>query len=262
LSPPSGRYLSFEEREEVAVLRAQGWGVRSIAREIRRSPSTISRELRRNAATRGNELKYRAGVAQWKAELAARRPKTAKLVVNDRLRDYVQDRLAGVVDSPALGGYGAESMRDALTDGFSSLPDQLCRSLTWDRGKELSAHAEFTVATGIPVFFADPHSPWQRGTNENTNGTLRAPTPIGNGLPIPASRTGRTVLLRVRKACRSMRARMCGLAMVMTLSTSRWAVRFPPTTGSDRSGTGMGEGPPSVMGQEVDRVRADLGRVV
>src|SRR5690606_29804106 len=97
LSPPSGRYLSFAEREEIALLRVQGRGVRAIAREIRRSPSTVSRELRRNAATRGGTLKYRAGVAQWKAELAARRPKTAKLVANGRLRDYVQDRLAGKI---------------------------------------------------------------------------------------------------------------------------------------------------------------------
>jgi IS30 family transposase len=95
LTPLSGRYLCFAEREEIALLRERGLGVRAIAREIGRDPSTISRELRRNAATRGAKLTYRASVAQWKAELAARRPKAAKLVENPRLRDYVQDRLAG-----------------------------------------------------------------------------------------------------------------------------------------------------------------------
>ena len=99
LSPPSGRFLSFIEREEIALLRAQGCGVRETARRLGRSPSTISRELRRNAATRGGRLDYRASIAQWKAELQARRPKTAKLVANDQLRDYVQDRLAGLVHS-------------------------------------------------------------------------------------------------------------------------------------------------------------------
>src|SRR4051794_39276161 len=93
----SGRYLSFAEREEIAILRAQGVGVRETARRLGRSPSTISRELRRNAATRCGKLEYRASVAQWKAELIARRPKTAKLVADERLRDYVQQRLAGEV---------------------------------------------------------------------------------------------------------------------------------------------------------------------
>jgi len=97
LAPPSGRYLSFSEREEVALLRAQQCGVREIARRLGRSPSTISRELRRNAATRGGTLQYRATVAQWKAERAAQRPKVAKLAQNNRLRAYVQERLAGAV---------------------------------------------------------------------------------------------------------------------------------------------------------------------
>jgi transposase-like protein len=100
LSPRAGRYLSFSEREEIATMRAQGAGVRQIARQLGRDPSTVSRELRRNAATRGGKLQYRASVAQWKAELLARRPKTAKLVANERLREYVQQRLSGQVRRP------------------------------------------------------------------------------------------------------------------------------------------------------------------
>jgi IS30 family transposase len=91
--PPtvSGRYLSFPERQEIALLKARGLGVRAIAREVGRDPSTISRELRRNASTRTASLDYRASVAQWDAERRARRPKVAKLVVNERLREYLQD---------------------------------------------------------------------------------------------------------------------------------------------------------------------------
>ena len=105
--PPSGRYLSFAEREEIALSRAQGHGVREIARRLGRAPSTISRELRRNAATRGGGLEYRATTAQWHAERAARRPKPAKLAVNAALRRYVQDRLAGTVVAPERGGGSA-----------------------------------------------------------------------------------------------------------------------------------------------------------
>ena len=98
--PSSERYLSFAEREEIALLRAQGCGMRETARRLGRDASTISRELRRNAATRSGGLAYRATTAQWHAERAARRPKPAKLAVNATLRKYVQDRLAGAVAGP------------------------------------------------------------------------------------------------------------------------------------------------------------------
>jgi hypothetical protein len=98
--PLSGRYLSFVEREEIALWRAQGVGVCEIARRLDRSASTISRELRRNAATRSGGLDYRAITAQWHAERSARRPKPAKLLANAALRTYVQDRLAGMVVAP------------------------------------------------------------------------------------------------------------------------------------------------------------------
>ena len=97
---PSGRYLSFVEREEIAILRARGRGVREIARQLGRAPSTISRELRRNAATRGGNLEYRATTAQWHAERRAKRPKPAKLAMNGELRQYVQDRLGGLIRTP------------------------------------------------------------------------------------------------------------------------------------------------------------------
>lgn len=102
-TPISGRYLSFTEREEIAFLIAQNESIRSIARKLNRSPSTISRELRRNVATGAGRMEYRASVAQWKAELLARRPKAAKLATNEPLRQYVQERLAGDVTRPESG---------------------------------------------------------------------------------------------------------------------------------------------------------------
>ena len=87
-----------------------------------------------------------------------------------------------VKNGPALAGYGAITMMDRLAQTMTTLPDQLRRSLTWDRGKEMSAHAAFKVQTGIPVYFADPHSPWQRASNENANGLLRQYFPKGTDL--------------------------------------------------------------------------------
>lgn len=349
----SGRYLSFDEREQLALPRAQGHGVRECARRLRRAPSTISRELRRNASTRSGALDYRATTAQWHADRAARRPKPARLATQARLRQYVQDRLAGVIttpkgapvpgptvewkgrrrgrrqhrrwgrawspeqiaerlpldfpddptmrisheaiyqalyqalyiqgrgalkreltaclrtgralrmprartrrrgkgfitpevmiserppevadravpghwegdliiglgsssigtlverttrftlllylppmpghgpgarerNGPALAGHGAAAVRDAITRTMRTLPTELRRSLTWDQGSELAEHAQLRIDTDLAVYFCDPRSPWQRGTNENTNentnGLLRQYFPKGTDL--------------------------------------------------------------------------------
>ena len=86
------------------------------------------------------------------------------------------------LEAYALAGYGAVTMTNALKKTVTSLPIQLWQSLTWDRGKELSDHARFTIESGVKVFFAYPNSPWQRGTNENTNGLLRQYFPKGTDL--------------------------------------------------------------------------------
>ena len=345
LDEPTGRYLSFAEREEIGLLKAQNLGVRVIARRVGRDPGTISRELRRNAATRCGKQEYRASVAQWKAQQAAKRPKVAKLAANARLRAYVEHKLTGqltdaegrpiagpdvswagrrhgrrqdrrwgvawspeqishrltvdfpddesmrvshetiyqslyvqsrgalkrqltaclrtgralreprartgrsgrtfvteevtisqrpaeaadravpghwegdliigleksaigtlverssrftmllhlprmdgfgvgpsVKNGPPLAGHGAVAVRDAITAQIASLPEQLRRSRTWDQGGELAQHAQLKIDAGIAVYFCDPHSPWQRPSNENTNGLLRQYFPKGTDL--------------------------------------------------------------------------------
>jgi IS30 family transposase len=346
LAPLSGRYLSFAEREEIAILHAKQGGCARDRRPVtHRSPSTISRELRRNASTRSHAVVYRATTAQWHAERRASRPKVSKLVANDALREYVQERLAGMIarpdgepapgpdvrfigrrhgrrqdrrwatswspeqianrlridfpdddsmrisheaiyralyvqgrgalrrelvaclrtgralrvprartqgrgktfvtaevmiserpaeaadravpghwegdlilglkssaigtlverstrfttllhlprmqghgdqprmkNGPALTGHGAEAVRDAIAASILTLPEQLRRSLTWDQGAEMAEHAQLRIDTGVAVYFCDPHSPWQRGSNENTNGLLRQYFPRGTDL--------------------------------------------------------------------------------
>jgi len=291
-----GRYLSFAEREEIAVGRARGGSVRAIAARLGRSASTVSRELARNSEPGGG---YRASTAHVRAYDRASRPKPAKLVTNQALRErveqdlekryspeqiagrlredfldeegmwvstetiyqslYVQSRgalrreltrclrtgralrvpnrqgaqrknrvlpdmvniserpaeaadravpghwegdlIIGKNNASAIGtlverttgytmlvhlpqGYKPEQLAPALARKIQTLPEVLRRSLTWDQGVEMRDWKTVSIDADIAIFFCDPHAPWQRATNENTNGLLRQYFPKGTDLSV------------------------------------------------------------------------------
>jgi transposase, IS30 family len=112
------------------------------------------------------EAQDRAVPGHWEGDLLLGSRSTGIATLVERTSRYTQ--LVALPD-----GYRAEPVRAALVASIGSLPSQLWRSLTWDQGKEMAEHVRFTVESGVRVYFCDPHSPWQRGANENTNGLLR-----------------------------------------------------------------------------------------
>jgi IS30 family transposase len=160
------------------------------ARTRRRGKAFISPELM--ISQRPAEAADRAVPGHWEGDLilglgssaigtlVERTTRFTLLLHLPRMPGY--GHAARVKNGPALAGHGADAVRNAITRTIITLPEQLRRSLTWDQGAEMAQHARMKIDTGVQVYFCDPHSPWQRGTNENTNGLLRQYFPKGTDL--------------------------------------------------------------------------------
>ena len=180
------------KRELVACLRT-GRALRvPRSRARQRATGHVTPEVM--ISQRPAEVEDRAVPGHWEGDLIIGADRSAIGTLVERTTRFTMllhlPRMTGygieprVKNGPALAGYGAEAMRKAIAEKIGTLPDQLRRSLTWDRGKELAQHAQLKIDTNVAVYFADPHSPWQRGTNENTNGLLRQYFPKGTDLSV------------------------------------------------------------------------------
>jgi IS30 family transposase len=170
------------------------------ARNHRRGHTRIVRAGRRFAQPmlsihdRGFEPTDRSAAGHWEGDLILGLGSSAIGTLVERTTRFTMllhlPRLAGhgeaprMKNGPALAGHGAEAVRDAITRTIITLPEELRRSLTWDQGAEMAQHDRLKIDAGVQVYFCDPQSPWQRGTNENTNGLLRQYFPKGTDLSV------------------------------------------------------------------------------
>jgi len=174
-------------RELTACLRT-GRALRMPRARARKGRSFIPSEIM--ISQRPAEAADRAVPGHWEGDLIMGLGSSAIGTLVERTTRFTillhlprmtgQEQEAGV--KKALAGHGAEAVRDAITRAIVTMPEQLRRSLTWDQGAELAQHARLRIDAGVQVYFCDPHSPWQRGTNENTNGLLRQYFPKGTDL--------------------------------------------------------------------------------
>jgi transposase, IS30 family len=191
LEHPGDKTLQVSHETIYQALFVQGKG--SLRAEVaaavrcgrfRRRPRSRSQERRGtipgiiSISDRPAEADDRAVPGHWEGDLIiGKGGKSAVITLAERA-----SRFCLITALP--DGRTADAVADALADRILSLPAALRRSLTWDRGIEMKAHAAFTIATGVQVYFADPYSPWQRGTNENTNGLIRYYLPKGTDLSV------------------------------------------------------------------------------
>jgi len=162
------------------ALRKELWRCLRTGRAARRPqgrPASTKGQIRDMVmiSERPAEIEDRAVPGHWEGDLIIGKNQTAIGTLVERWSRYVM--LFSLPD-----GKTAEAVRVALTETVQRLPEHLWKSLTWDQGKEMAQHAEFTVDTGVQVYFCDPKSPWQRGSNENTNGLLRQYFPKGTDM--------------------------------------------------------------------------------
>jgi len=162
------------------ALRKELWRCLRTGRATRRPqgrPASTKGQIRDMVmiSERPAEVEDRAVPGHWEGDLLMGKRQTAIGTLVERWSRYVM--LFALPD-----GNSAEAVRMALSATVQRLPEHLWESLTWDQGKEMAQHAQFSVDTGVEVFFCDPNSPWQRGTNENTNGLLRQYFPKGTDM--------------------------------------------------------------------------------
>jgi len=180
-------------RRELAACLRTGRALRvPRARAGKRSKGFVSPQIM--ISERPAEVADRAVPGHWEGDLIVGAGSSAIGTLVERTTRFTMllhlPRLPGHGEGardnngPSLSGHGAEAVRDAITRTILSLPEELRRSLTWDQGSEMAQHSRLKIDTAIQVYFCDPRSPWQRGTNENTNGLLRQYFPKGTDLSI------------------------------------------------------------------------------